>query len=79
MGARACGRSNSQHLDRSEPLLRVENKQQVLTLARLANLPRPISKAGGIPVRPPRGWGREHPKPAIEVSTDPGDLAVIVW
>lgn len=29
-------------------------------------------KAAGIPVRPPGGWGRAHPKPAIEVSTDPG-------
>ncbi|MFZ1010340.1 MAG: hypothetical protein WAN65_26110, partial [Candidatus Sulfotelmatobacter sp.] len=29
-------------------------------------------KAAGIPVRPPGGWGRGHPKPAIEVSTDPG-------
>ena len=29
-------------------------------------------KAAGVPVRPPGGWGRTHPKPAIEVSTDSG-------
>ena len=29
-------------------------------------------KAAGIPLRPPGGWGRLGPKPAIEVITDPG-------
>jgi transposase len=63
-----------------------ENKQQVLALGRLGWSLRRIEravhircetvstylKAAGIPVRPPGGWGRGHPKPAIQVSTDPG-------
>ena len=67
-------------------VLSEENKQQVLALGRLGWSLRRIEravhirretaatylKAAGIPVRPPGGWGRAHPKPAIEVSTDPG-------
>jgi transposase len=67
-------------------VLSEENKQQVLALGRLGWSLRRIEravhirretvstylKAAGIPVRPPGGWGRGHPKPAIEVSTDPG-------
>ena len=64
----------------------MKKKQQVLALGRLGWSLRRIEravhirretvstylKAAGIPVRPPGGWGRAHPKPAIEVSTDPG-------
>jgi transposase len=67
-------------------VLSEENKQQVLALGRLGWSLRRIEravhirretvstylKAAGIPVRPPGGWGRGHPKPAIEVSTDSG-------
>ena len=67
-------------------VLSEEKKQQVLALGRLGWSLRRIErtlhmrretaatylKAAGIPVRPPGGWGRGHPKPAIEVSTDPG-------
>ena len=66
-------------------VLSEENKQQVLALGRLgwslrrieqATIRREtasgISKAAGIAVRPPGGWGRNRAKPAIEVSTDPG-------
>jgi transposase len=65
-------------------VLSEEKKQQVLALGRLGWSLRRIEravhlrretaatylKAAGIPVRPPGGWGRAHPKPAIEVSTD---------
>jgi transposase len=67
-------------------VLSEEKKQQVLALGRLGWSLRRIEravhlrretaatylKAAGIPVRPPGGWGRAHPKPAIEVSTDSG-------
>jgi len=67
-------------------VLSEEKKQQVLALGRLGWSLRRIEravhirretaatylKATGVPVRPPGGWGRAHPKPAIEVSTDPG-------
>src|SRR5512135_3027801 len=64
-----------------------EKKQQVVALGRLGWPLRRIEeatgvrretasaylKAAGIPVRPPRGWGRLPPaKPANEASTDPG-------
>ena len=69
-----------------------EKKQQVLALGRLGWLLRRIEqavhirretaatylKAAGIPVRPPGGWGRTHPKPAIEVSTDSGGVVEAV-
>ena len=65
-------------------VLTEEKKQQVIALGRLGWSLRRIQqatrirretaanylKAAGIPVRPPGGWGRSHPKPAIEVSTD---------
>jgi len=71
-------------------VLSEEKKQQVLTLGQLGWSLRRIERtvhvrretaatylrAAGIPVRPPGGWGRGHPKPAIEVSTDPGPEAV---
>ena len=61
-----------------------EKKQQVLARGRLGWSLRRIQrathkrretaaaylKAAGIAVRPPGGWGRRQPKPAIEVSTD---------
>ena len=67
-------------------VLSEEKKQQVLALGQLGWSLRRIErtihirretaasylKAAGIPVRPPGGWGRSHPKPAIGVSTDPG-------
>lgn len=67
-------------------VLSEEKKQQVLALGRLGWSLRRIEgsvhirretvssylKAAGIPVRPPGGWGRGHPKPAIQVSTDSG-------
>ena len=67
-------------------VLSEENKQQVVALGRLGWSLRRIKravhirretaatylKAAGIPVRPPGGWGRAQPKPAIEVSTDSG-------
>src|ERR1700685_2311874 len=67
-------------------VLSEEKKQQVIALGRLGWSLRRIQratqlrretaatylKAAGIPVRPPGGWGRSDPKPAIEVSTDPG-------
>jgi len=64
-----------------------ERKQQVVALCRLGWPLRRIEdvtgvrretasaylKAAGVPVRPPRGWGRRPPaNPANEVSTDPG-------
>jgi hypothetical protein len=64
-----------------------EKKQQVVALGRLGWPLRRIEdetgvrretasaylKAAGIPVRPPRGWGRQPPaKPANGTSTDPG-------
>jgi hypothetical protein len=66
-------------------VLSEEKKQQVLALGRLGWSLRRIErtihirretaatylKAAGIPVRPQGGWGRGHPKPAIDVSTDP--------
>jgi len=65
-------------------VLSEEKKQQVLALGRLGWSLRRIErsvhirretvstylKSAGIPVRPPGGRGRGHPKPAIEVSTD---------
>lgn len=70
-------------------VLSEEKKQQVIALGRLGWSLRRIQratrirretaatylKAMGIPVRPPGGWGRSHPKPAIEVSTDPAGEA----
>ncbi|HYM05744.1 MAG TPA: IS21 family transposase [Terriglobales bacterium] len=67
-------------------VLSEEKKQQVIALGRLGWSLRRIQsatrirretaaaylKAAGIPVRRPGGWGRQQPKPAIEVSTDPG-------
>jgi len=67
-------------------VLSEEKKQQILALGQLGWSLRRIEravhirretaatylKAAGIPVRPPGGWGRGHPKPAIEVSTDSG-------
>ena len=67
-------------------VLSEEKKQQVIALGRLGWSLRRIQsatrirretaavylKAAGIPVRRPGGWGRQEPKPAIEVSTDPG-------
>ena len=66
-------------------VLSEEKKQQVIALGRLGWSLRRIQdatkirretaasylKAAGIPVRRPGGWGRQQPKPAIEVSTDP--------
>ncbi len=64
-----------------------EKRQQVVALGRLGWPLRRIEdatgvrretasaylKAAGVPVRPPRGWGRLPPaKPANEASTDPG-------
>jgi transposase len=50
------------------PLRRIEDATGVRRETASAYL-----KAAGIPVRPPRGWGRRPPpKPANEVSTDPG-------
>jgi transposase len=65
-------------------VLSEEKKQQVIALGRLGWSLRRIEReahirretvgaylrAAGIEVRPPGGWGRGHPKPAIEVSTD---------
>jgi transposase len=65
-------------------VLSEEKKQQVIALGRLGWSLRRIQgatrirretaagylRAAGIPVRRPGGWGREQPKPAIEVSTD---------
>ena len=65
-------------------VLSEEKKQQVIALGRLgwslrrietaAHLRRETAgaylRAAGIAVRPPGGWGRNAPKPAIEVSTD---------
>jgi len=65
-------------------VLSEEQKQQVIALGRLgwslrriekaAHLRRQIAgaylRAAGVAVRPPGGWGRNAPKPAIEVSTD---------
>jgi transposase len=67
-------------------VLSEEKKQQVIALGRLGWSLRKIQvatqirretaagylKAAGIPVRRPGGWGHQDPKPAIEVSTDPG-------
>ena len=66
-------------------VLTEEKKQQVIALGRLGWSLRRIQsatkirretaasylKAAGIPVRSPGGWGKQQPKPAIEVSTDP--------
>src|SRR5512145_2969066 len=64
-----------------------EKKQQVVALGRLGWPLRRIEdatgvrretasaylKAAGVPVRPPRGWGRRPPaEPANGTSTDPG-------
>jgi transposase len=65
--------------------LNEEKKQQVIALGRLGWSLRRIQKstgvrretaagylkAAGIAVRPSRGWGRQPPKPANEVITDP--------
>jgi transposase len=67
-------------------VLSEEKKQQVLALGRLGWSLRRIERtihirretaatylrAASIPVRPAGGWGRGHPKPAIQVSTDSG-------
>jgi transposase len=67
-------------------VLSEEKKQQVIALGRLGWSLRRIQGATkirretaasylrsvGIPVRRPGGWGHQEPKPAIEVSTDPG-------
>jgi transposase len=67
-------------------VLSEEKKQQILALGRLGWSLRRIERAvhirretvstylkgAGLPVRPPGGWGRGQPKPAIEVSTDSG-------
>jgi transposase len=67
-------------------VLSEEKKQQVIALGRLGWSLRRIQSAtkirretaasylrsAGIPVRRPGGWGHQEPKPAIEVSTDPG-------
>jgi hypothetical protein len=67
-------------------VLNEEKKQQVLALGRLGWSLRRIQqatrirretasaylKAAGIAVRPPRGWGRQEPKPANEVIIDSG-------
>jgi transposase len=67
-------------------VLSEEKKQQVIALGRLGWSLRKIQvatrirretaagylKAAGVPVRQPGGWGHQDPKPAIEVSTDPG-------
>ena len=69
-------------------VLSEEKKQQVLALGQLGWSLRRIErtihirretaatylKAAGIAVRPPGGWGRSNPKPAIGVSTDPGHV-----
>jgi hypothetical protein len=66
--------------------LNEEKKQQVIALGRLGWSLRRIErrtgvrretaatylKAAGVPLRPPGGWGRHDPKPAIEVTTDSG-------
>ena len=66
-------------------VLSEEKKQQVIALGRLGWSLRRIQsatkirretaagylKGAGIPVRRPGGWGKQQPKPAIEVSTDP--------
>jgi hypothetical protein len=65
-------------------VLSEDKKQQVIALGRLGWSLRRIEnatsvrretaaaylRAAGIAVRPPGGWGRSGPKPAIEVSTD---------
>jgi transposase len=65
--------------------LNEEKKQQIIALGRLGWSLHRIQqatgvrretaavylKAAGIPLRPPGGWGRHGPKPAIEVITDP--------
>ena len=65
-------------------VLNEEKKQQVIALGRLGWSMRRIErttgvrretataylKAAGVPRRPPGGWGRHDPKPAIEVITD---------
>jgi hypothetical protein len=72
-------------------VLNEEKKQQVIALGRLGWSLRQIERAtgvrretaaaylkvAGIPLRPPGGWGRHNPKPAIEVITDlaPGESA----
>jgi transposase len=64
--------------------LNEEKKQQVIALGRLGWSSRRIErttgvrretaaaylKVAGVPLRPPGGWGRLDPKPAIEVITD---------
>jgi len=66
-------------------VLSEEKNQQVLALGRLGWSLRRIErtihirretaatylKAAGIPVRPPGGWGRGHPKPAIGCPPSP--------
>jgi len=65
-------------------VLNEEKKQQVIALGRLGWSLRQIERAtgvrretaaaylkvAGVPLRPPGGWGRHDPKPAIEVITD---------
>jgi transposase len=71
--------------------LNEEKKQQVIALGRLGWSSRRIErttgvrretataylKAAGIPLRPPGGWGRHDPKPAIEVITDPAPAETV--
>src|SRR5277367_4682226 len=70
-------------------VLSEEKKQQVIALGRLGWSLRRIQqatrirretaarylKAAGITTRPPGGWGRRAPKPAIEVTTDFGAVS----
>jgi transposase len=70
-------------------VLSEEKKQQVIALGRLGWSLRRIQqatrirretaarylKAAGIATRPPGGWGRRTPKPAIEVTTDFGGVS----
>lgn len=67
-------------------VLSEEKKQQVIALGRLGWSLRRIQsatkirretvagylRAAGLPIRRPGGWGHLEPKPATEVSTDPG-------
>jgi hypothetical protein len=70
-------------------VLSEEKKQQIIALGKLGWSLRRIErtvhirretaagylKAAGVPVRPPRGWGRRVAKPANEVITDFGEGA----
>ena len=69
-------------------VLNEQKKQQVIALGRLGWSLRRIERrtgvrretaathlmAAGVPLRPPGGWGRHDPKPAIEVITDPASV-----